>query len=56
MFIYIFILFAACFMGLMFYLIKTSPYGHETKDGIRFFKSAEEMEKYISEHEKDVDN
>ena len=48
MFIYLFILFCTFFMGFMFFLIKTAPYGVETEDGIRLFKNLENYEKFMS--------
>jgi len=48
MFIYAFIIFCAVFMGFMFFLIKTAPYGYEDKDGMHFFNKLEEMENYVS--------
>ncbi len=48
MFVYLFLLFSALFMGFMFYLIKTAPYGYEAEDGFHFFKRLEDMEKFIA--------
>jgi hypothetical protein len=31
-------------------LVLTAPYGIETKDGIRFFKTKDELEQYMKEH------
>jgi hypothetical protein len=51
MFLYVFIIFCTIFMGFMFFLIKTAPYGFEDENGIHFFKKIEEMEKYITSAE-----
>jgi hypothetical protein len=32
-------------------LVLTAPFGIETKDGIRFFKTKDELEKYMKEHQ-----
>ena len=56
MFVYLFILFCTFFMGFMFFLIKTAPYGYEDKNGIHFFKKLEEMEKYIASAEEHENN
>ena len=32
-------------------LVLTAPYGIETKDGIRFFKTKDELEQYMKEHQ-----
>jgi hypothetical protein len=43
---------ALTFVLIVFvYLIKTAPYGIETKDGIVFFKTKQELEKYLKEHQ-----
>ena len=48
MFLYVFLVFCTIFMGFMFFLIKTAPYGYEDEKGIHFFKQVEEMDNYIS--------
>ena len=50
MFVYLFLLFSALFMGFMFYLIKTAPYGYEAEDGFHFFKTLEDMNAFIASH------
>jgi hypothetical protein len=56
MFLYAFLIFCTIFMGFMFFLIKTAPYGYEDEKGIHFFQQVEEMDNYISAVEDHKEN